>query len=83
MVNLFGELWNDGEPDWAQLARHPEAELHLYGKAHARPGRKMGHVLVLDDDPYSALRTGEELLEMLERRTASANHPHQEMRCPT
>jgi len=25
--------------------------LHLYGKAEPRPGRKMGHVNVLGDDP--------------------------------
>lgn len=30
--------------DWPQLAAEPGAALHLYGKEHARPGRKMGHV---------------------------------------
>jgi len=28
----------------ADIAREPGAALHLYGKAEARPGRKMGHV---------------------------------------
>jgi 5-(carboxyamino)imidazole ribonucleotide synthase len=28
----------------AELAGEPDAVLHLYGKAEARPGRKMGHV---------------------------------------
>jgi 5-(carboxyamino)imidazole ribonucleotide synthase len=27
-----------------ELLRDPRAALHLYGKAEARPGRKMGHV---------------------------------------
>ena len=27
-----------------ELARLPATALHLYGKAEARPGRKMGHV---------------------------------------
>ena len=27
-----------------QIARERDAALHLYGKARARPGRKMGHV---------------------------------------
>jgi 5-(carboxyamino)imidazole ribonucleotide synthase len=29
---------------WAEILAEPEAKLHLYGKAEARPGRKMGHV---------------------------------------
>ena len=66
MVNLFGDLWREGEPDWTQVLSQPEARLHLYGKAEARPGRKMGHVLVLDEDPVLALQTGEALLERLE-----------------
>ena len=40
MQNLIGEEAND----WARLAADPGACLHLYGKAGARPGRKMGHV---------------------------------------
>ena len=40
MTNLIGaEL-----EDWAKLAAEPGAALHLYGKAEARQGRKMGHV---------------------------------------
>ena len=30
--------------EWAALLAEPGAHLHLYGKAEARPGRKMGHV---------------------------------------
>jgi 5-(carboxyamino)imidazole ribonucleotide synthase len=29
---------------WPELLAEPGAHLHLYGKRHARPGRKMGHV---------------------------------------
>ena len=40
MTNLIG-----AEVDgWDALLRDPENRLHLYGKAEARPGRKMGHV---------------------------------------
>jgi 5-(carboxyamino)imidazole ribonucleotide synthase len=46
MVNLLGDLWDDGDPDWARAFDHPRAALHLYGKAVARPGRKMGHLTV-------------------------------------
>lgn len=66
MVNLFGDLWLNGQPDWSQVLSEPTAKLHLYDKAEARPGRKMGHVLVLDDDLQVALQTGEALLERLE-----------------
>ncbi len=40
MVNLIG----DEADRWLELAAEPGACLHLYGKHHARPGRKMGHV---------------------------------------
>ncbi len=42
MVNLLGDVWKTG-PDWMALLQHPGIKLHLYGKAEARPGRKMGH----------------------------------------
>ncbi len=44
MVNLLGDLWQDGEPDWASVCATEAVALHLYGKAEARPGRKMGHL---------------------------------------
>jgi 5-(carboxyamino)imidazole ribonucleotide synthase len=47
MWNLLGHLWEKGEPDWSVILSEPRAKLHLYGKAKARPGRKMGHVTVL------------------------------------
>jgi 5-(carboxyamino)imidazole ribonucleotide synthase len=47
MVNLLGDLWADGEPDWARALADPSARLHLYGKEPPRPGRKMGHLTVL------------------------------------
>ena len=40
MVNLIGEEANE----WPRYLADPTARLHLYGKATARPGRKMGHV---------------------------------------
>jgi 5-(carboxyamino)imidazole ribonucleotide synthase len=40
MENLLG----DDVLSWPDLVSEPGARLHLYGKAEARPGRKMGHV---------------------------------------
>jgi 5-(carboxyamino)imidazole ribonucleotide synthase len=65
MVNILGERWNDGEPDWATLLSHPNVKLHLYGKTAPRPGRKMGHFSVLDDDVDAALALALTLREQL------------------
>jgi 5-(carboxyamino)imidazole ribonucleotide synthase len=46
MVNLLGDLWADGEPNWTEVLSRSDAHLHLYGKAQPRPGRKMGHLTV-------------------------------------
>jgi 5-(carboxyamino)imidazole ribonucleotide synthase len=59
MWNLLGHLWKHGEPDWRVILSEPRAKLHLYGKAEARAGRKMGHVTVLAQI--------EEALEIIER----------------
>ena len=44
MANLLGDLWEDGEPNWAAACRFSDVKLHLYGKTNPRPGRKMGHL---------------------------------------
>ncbi len=48
MVNLLGDLWQSGPPNWESALERPNAFLHLYGKSSAKPGRKMGHITVLD-----------------------------------
>lgn len=47
MANLLGDLWAAGEPDWVRACAFPEVKLHLYGKAQARRGRKMGHLTAM------------------------------------
>ncbi len=54
MVNLLGDLWVGGEPDWSAAFANPEASLHLYGKQAPRPGRKMGHLTVTAETPAQA-----------------------------
>lgn len=49
MINLLGDLWSGGEPDWELLLREPGLFLHLYGKNGAKPGRKMGHATLLGE----------------------------------
>lgn len=54
MVNLLGDLWSDGSPQWSAACGDPWVKLHLYGKREARPGRKMGHLTALAPDPTTA-----------------------------
>ncbi len=56
MANLLGELWAQGEPDWSAALAVPGVTLHLYGKAEARPGRKMGHLTAVASTPEDALK---------------------------
>jgi 5-(carboxyamino)imidazole ribonucleotide synthase len=51
MLNLLGDSWFDESgaektPDWASVLALPGVSLHLYGKASARKGRKMGHITI-------------------------------------
>ncbi len=59
MLNLLGDLWQkdvghkgvhdaapEAAPDWRDVLGLPGSHLHLYGKASARPGRKMGHLTI-------------------------------------
>ena len=56
MVNLLGDLWERGEPRWDRALAVPGIRLHLYGKAEARPGRKMGHLTCTAAGADEALR---------------------------
>jgi 5-(carboxyamino)imidazole ribonucleotide synthase len=56
MVNLLGDLWENGEPNWQAACRFADIKLHLYGKQDPRPGRKMGHLTALADTPAEAAR---------------------------
>lgn len=64
MWNLLGDIWPDGgAPGWHRILRLESAKLHLYGKAEARPGRKMGHINCLGATLGDAI----ELLEEVRR----------------
>jgi 5-(carboxyamino)imidazole ribonucleotide synthase len=55
MVNLLGEVWQNGPPNWQAALAHRDVKLHLYGKLAPRPGRKMGHLTVLASTPEEAV----------------------------
>lgn len=70
MANLLGDLWSGGTPHWEAALAHPGVRLHLYGKAEARPGRKMGHLTVTSGSPEAAEQT-----VLHARRALVAGHP--------
>ncbi|MDQ8159651.1 MAG: 5-(carboxyamino)imidazole ribonucleotide synthase [Gemmatimonadota bacterium] len=56
IVNLLGEVWLQPDaPHITHALEVPGTRLHLYGKAGARAGRKMGHLSSVGDDAQQAL----------------------------
>ena len=69
MLNLLGDLWFEGgrerTPDWAGVLALPGTHLHLYGKASARPGRKMGHLTLTGPDVATVRATALQAARLL------------------
>jgi 5-(carboxyamino)imidazole ribonucleotide synthase len=64
IVNLLGEVWLEGEPDFAAALAVPGVRLHLYEKHTPRAGRKMGHLSAIGATAEEAL---ERVLEAKQR----------------
>ena len=69
MVNLLGDVWQNGDPDWSSALAINDLKLHLYGKREARVGRKMGHINILSDTPESAKQLAVSALQSLKNNT--------------
>ena len=54
MANLLGDLWSNGEPNWAAAMQESDVKLHLYGKSEPRAARKMGHITAFGDSANAA-----------------------------
>jgi 5-(carboxyamino)imidazole ribonucleotide synthase len=69
MLNLLGDLWFTSSgvhtPPWADVLQLSGAHLHLYGKADARRGRKMGHLTITAPDAAEAIATARRACELL------------------
>ena len=70
MLNLLGDLWFDAQgaarsPDWAAVLALPGTHLHLYGKASARRGRKMGHLNITAATAEAARATARQAAALL------------------
>jgi 5-(carboxyamino)imidazole ribonucleotide synthase len=55
IVNLLGEVWLNGAPDFAAALAVPGVRLHLYEKHTPRAGRKMGHLSAVGSTAEEAL----------------------------
>jgi 5-(carboxyamino)imidazole ribonucleotide synthase len=55
IVNLLGEVWLDGTPNFAAALAVPGVRLHLYEKHTPRAGRKMGHLSAVGASADEAL----------------------------
>ncbi len=54
MINLIGAPGHSGEAVYEgmeELLKMPNAHLHVYGKRATKPGRKMGHVTLMGENP--------------------------------
>ena len=68
MINLLGDLWENGEPPWGRVLNDDRVRLHLYGKDDARPGRKMGHLTILDKNLDEALILSQQIKTVLGKK---------------
>ena len=75
MANLLGDAWSDGEPHWDHALKLANTKLHLYGKAAAKPGRKMGHLTAVAD----SAETAREQVTSARRALNSHSSPAQEI----
>jgi 5-(carboxyamino)imidazole ribonucleotide synthase len=70
MVNILGDAWFVSgdlhkEPQWSEVLGHPQAKLHLYGKAEARKSRKMGHITVVAETAAEASQVAVQIIDRL------------------
>jgi 5-(carboxyamino)imidazole ribonucleotide synthase len=68
MANLLGDVWEGGEPNWAAALAVRGVRLHLYGKHHPRPRRKMGHLTALASTAEAAIAAVTKARDALNRR---------------
>jgi len=68
MVNLLGAAGHDGAVRYEGMEKvlaEPGVFVHLYGKSHTKPFRKMGHITILANSPDEALERAMKVKEMV------------------
>lgn len=78
IVNLLGEVWlQDVPPAIMHALDVTGTRLHLYGKAGARAGRKMGHLSAIGDSAQDALGRALESYRRLSPGTTASFDVHE------
>ncbi|MCA9106773.1 MAG: 5-(carboxyamino)imidazole ribonucleotide synthase [Planctomycetales bacterium] len=77
MVNLLGDLWELGEPNWSAAHAHTDCHLHLYGKSDAKAGRKMGHLTALGTNARQAATRALQARHAVAERLIDAELPRE------
>ncbi|MGZ3901770.1 MAG: 5-(carboxyamino)imidazole ribonucleotide synthase [Bacteroidia bacterium] len=68
MVNLLGDFGHEGVAVYQGLEdvlKFSGVYIHLYGKTHTKPFRKMGHTTIVDDDIVKAKQKAKTVKQML------------------
>ncbi len=68
IVNLIGEEGHSGEAHYEGLKEvlgMDNVFVHIYGKKQTRPGRKMGHVTILSNEPQELLHKANQIKHLL------------------
>lgn len=69
LINLIGqntETIDENSTALKEILKIENAFLHLYGKKESRPGRKMGHVTILDPDRVSLVHLANKIRNIWE-----------------
>lgn len=78
IVNLLGDVWlHETPPNISRALQVPGTRLHLYGKAGARAGRKMGHLSAVGESAQHALGRVLESYRHLSPDTSDAFDVHE------
>jgi len=72
IVNLLGEPGFSGKAIYEgieDVMKSDDVFIHLYGKKETRPGRKMGHVTIINDDKASLIYRAHQIKKSLKIKT--------------
>ena len=78
IVNLLGDVWlQDAPPAFTDALDVRTSRVHLYGKASARAGRKMGHLSATGDNAQQALERVLRSYRLLSPKTVAQFDVHE------
>ncbi|MBX3242377.1 MAG: 5-(carboxyamino)imidazole ribonucleotide synthase [Chitinophagaceae bacterium] len=78
IVNLLGEDGHSGDAHYEgldEVLRMDDVFVHIYGKKQTKPGRKMGHVTIINKDKRELVYKKNRIKQLLKVVTAGNNLP--------